>query len=451
MDMPETHYARRDGLHIAYQVWGDDGVDILDVGSGIYISIGESGEEPHWRRYTERLAACGRVIRFDPTGIGMSDTPVDLGAISFEDWVDDALAVLDEVDSTRAVVLGASASALVALMFAAAHPERTQSLIVVNGSSRYLEAADYPFGVPHDLMAEFRSGLDPDAGGTVDGDLSDLRLFAPSAAGDPEFQQWWSRASKRGAAPATAAVLQERTATADARAQLPRITAPTLVLHRQDSLAPSVEHGRFIADHIPGARFVLLPGNDVVPFAGDIDGLADAIQEFVTGDHYQPGRDRVLATILITDIVDSTTTAAGMGDRRWTQVLRDHDALVRRQLERFGGHLVKDTGDGLLATFDGPTRAIRCALSLRDGAGHLGIRMRAGVHVGEIERRGDDLSGIAVHVTARLAADAGADEVVVSNAVVDLVEGSGITFADRGTRALKGIAEPRRLWTVTGG
>jgi class 3 adenylate cyclase len=253
------------------------------------------------------------------------------------------------------------------------------------------------------------------------------------------------------AAPATAAVLQERTATADTRAQLPRITAPTLVLHRQDSLAPSVEHGRYIADHIPGARFVLLHGNDVVPFAGDIDGLADAIQEFVTGDHYQPGRDRVLATILITDIVDSTTTAAGMGDRRWTQVLRDHDALVRRQLERFGGHLVKDTGDGLLATFDGPTRAIRCALSLRDGAGHLGIRMRAGVHVGEVERRGDDLSGIAVHVTARLAADAGADEVVVSNAVVDLVEGSGITFADRGTRALKGIAEPRRLWTVTGG
>jgi class 3 adenylate cyclase len=340
---------------------------------------------------------------------------------------------------------------MLAIMIAALHPDRTESLIVVNGSARYLVAPDYPFGVPHDLMEEFQSGLDPDERGDVNEDLSDLRLFAPSAADDPEFQRWWSRGSRRGATPATAAVLHVRTIEADVRGLLPRITVPTLVLHRQDSLAPSIEHGRFLADHIPGARFMTLPGDDVVPFVGDLDGLVDAIQEFVTGDHYQPGQDRALATMLITDIVDSTTTATRMGDRRWAQVLRDHDGLVRRQLERFGGQFVKDTGDGLVATFDGPTRAIRCALSLRDGAGHLGIRIRAGVHVGEIERRGDDVSGIAVHVTARLAADAGADEVVVSNAVVDLVEGSGITFADRGTRALKGIAEPRRLWTVTGG
>ncbi len=451
MDTPETHYARRDGLHIGYQVWDDGDVDILDVGSGTYISIDESGDEPHWRRYTERLAACGRVIRFDPTGIGLSDTPVDLEELTFEAWVGDALAVLDAVDSTRAVVLGTASSAMLAIMVAALHPERTESLIVVNGSARYLEAPDYPVGISRKLMEEFRSGLDPDHGGDADGALSDLALFAPSAVGDPEFQRWWSRASRRGAAPATAAVLQTRTTEADARSLLPRITAPTLVLHREDARAPSVEHGRFIAEHIPGARFVSLPGDDVVPFTGDLDGLVDAIQEFVTGDHFQPGQDRVLATILITDIVDSTTTATRMGDRRWTQVLRDHDALVRRQLDRFGGRFVKDTGDGLVATFDGPTRAIRFALSLRDGAGHLGIRMRAGVHVGEIERRGDDVSGIAVHVTARLAAEAGADQLVVSNAVVDLVEGSGITFADWGTHTLRGIPEPRRLWTVTGG
>jgi class 3 adenylate cyclase/pimeloyl-ACP methyl ester carboxylesterase len=451
METPETHYARRDGLHIGFQVWGEGEVDILDVGSGTYISIDEGGDEPHWRRYTERLASCGRVVRFDPTGIGLSDTPADLGDLTFESWVDDALTVLDAVDSTRAVMLGASASGMLAIMIAALHPERTESLIVVNGSARYLEAADYAFGVPHDIMEEFRSGLDPDEESDVNEDLSDLRLFAPSAAGDPEFQRWWSRASRRGATPATAAVLHTRTIEADVRRLLPVITAPTLVLHRQDALAPSVEHGRFLADHIPGARFVSLPGDDVVPFVGDLDGLVDVIQEFVTGDHYQPGQDRVLATLLITDIVDSTTSATRMGDRRWTQVLRDHDGLVHRQLDRFGGRFVKDTGDGLVATFDGPTRAIRCALSLRDGAGHLGIRIRAGVHVGEIERRGDDVSGIAVHVTARLAADAGTDEVVVSNTVVDLVEGSGITFADRGVRALKGIAEPRRLWTVTGG
>jgi len=451
METPETHYARRDGLHIGYQVWGEGEIDILDAGSGTYISIDENGEEPHWRRYTERLAACGRVIRFDPTGIGLSDTPADLEDLSFESWVDDALTVLDAVGSTRAVVLGASVSGMLAIMIAALHPDRTESLIVVNGSARYLVAPDYPFGVPHDLMEEFQSGLDPDERGDVNEDLSDLRLFAPSAADDPEFQRWWSRGSRRGATPATAAVLHVRTIEADVRGLLPRITVPTLVLHRQDSLAPSIEHGRFLADHIPGARFMTLPGDDVVPFVGDLDGLVDAIQEFVTGDHYQPGQDRALATMLITDIVDSTTTATRMGDRRWAQVLRDHDGLVRRQLERFGGQFVKDTGDGLVATFDGPTRAIRCALSLRDGAGHLGIRIRAGVHVGEIERRGDDVSGIAVHVTARLAADAGADEVVVSNTVVDLVEGSGITFADRGTRILKGIPEPRRLWSVTGG
>lgn len=451
MDTPETHYARRDGLHIGYQVFDDGDVDILDVGSGTYISIDESGDEPHWRRYIERLAACGRVIRFDPTGIGLSDTPVDLEELTFEAWVDDALAVLDAVDSTRAVVLGTASSAMLAIMVAALHPERTESLIVVNGSARYLEAPDYPVGISHKLMEQFRSGLDPDHGGDADGTFSDLALFAPSAVGDPEFQRWWSRASRRGAAPATAAVLQTRTSEADARSLLSRITAPTLVLHREDARAPSVEHGRFIAEHIPGARFVSLPGDDVVPFTGDLDGLVDAIQEFVTGDHFQPGQDRVLATILITDIVDSTTTATRMGDRRWTQVLRDHDALVRRQLDRFGGRFVKDTGDGLVATFDGPTRAIRCALSLRDGAGHLGIRIRAAVHVGEIERRGDDVSGIAVHVTARVAAEAGADQLVVSNAVVDLVEGSGITFADRGTHLLRGIPEPRRLWTVTGG
>jgi class 3 adenylate cyclase len=451
METPETHYARRGGLHIGYQVWGDGEVDILDVGTGTYMSIDESGEEPGWRRYTERLATFGRVIRFDPTGIGLSDTPADLEELTFEAWVDDALVVLDSVDSARAVVLGAASSAILALMVGALHPERTASLIVVNGSARYLEAADYPIGIPHDLMEEFRSGLDPDDDSDGNADLSDLRLFAPSAAADPDFQRWWSRASRRGAAPATAALLQTRMMEVDIRSLLPRITAPTLVLHSQDSLAPSVEHGRYIAEHIPGARFASLPGDDVVPFVGDIDMLVDAIQEFVTGDHYQPGRDRVLATMLITDIVDSTTTAARMGDRRWTQVLRDHDALVRRQLERFGGHLVKDTGDGLFATFDGPTRAIRCALSLRDGAGRLGIRMRAGVHVGEIERRGDDVSGIAVHVTARLATDAGADEVVVSNAIVDLVEGSGITFADRGTRTLKGLPGPRRVWTVAGG
>jgi class 3 adenylate cyclase len=448
MEIPETRYARRRGLHIGYQVWGDGEVDILDFGSGTFISIDETSDQSRWLRYTERLAGCGRVIRFDPSGIGLSDTPADLGDLSFDAWIDDAVAVMDEVGSTRAVVLAVSGA--LAVMFATKYPERTESLVIVNGSVRFMEADDYPIGVPYELMAEFRAGLDPDNPGQGSEDLSDLRLFAPSAADDPEFQRWWARASKRGAAPATSTALGAIIMAADNRHLLPRVTAPTLVLHRQDALAPSVEHGQYIADRIPGARFVALPGDDVLPYTGDLDALVDEIQEFVTGERYQPGPDRVLATILFTDIVDSTATAASLGDRRWTQVLADHDALVRRQLDRFGGRFVKDTGDGLLATFDGPARAIRCALALRDGAGHLGIQMRAGLHAGEIEHRGEDVGGIAVHVAARVAATAVAGEVLVSNTVVDLVEGAGITFVDRGAHTLKGVPDPRRLWAVTG-
>jgi len=450
VETPETRYAQRDGLHLGYQVWGEGDIDILEFGSGTFISIDEAGEQPGWRRYTERLAACGRLIRFDPSGIGLSDAPPDLSDLTFHGWVGDALAVMDAVGSARAVVLAAASSALPAFLFAAEHPERTESLVIVNASARYLEAEDYPIGVPVELMDEFRAGLDPDHPNEGSEDLDDIRLFAPSGADDPEFRRWWSRASKRGASPAAAAALNRITVEADYRPVLPRIATPTLVLHRHDALAPDPAHGRFIADHIVGARFVELPGADVVPYAGDGDGLVDEIQEFVTGDRYQPGADRLLATILFTDITESTATAAQMGDRRWSQVLADHDVLVRRQLGRFGGRLVKDTGDGMLATFDSPARAIRCALAIRDGAGHLGLQIRAGLHAGEVERRGEDVGGIAVHVAARIMAAADGGEVLTSGTVVDLVEGAGVTFADRGEHTLRGVPGARRLWMVVG-
>ncbi len=451
MEVPETRYVRREGRHIAYQVWGEGPADIVDLGSGTFISIDEAADQPQWRRYTERLAACGRVIRFDPTGIGLTDGPTDLHELSVELWAADARAVMDAVGSTRAVLLAASSSALPAVLLAAAHPEVAQALVLINASVRLLEAEDYAFGVPKALMEEFRAGLDPDRQGQASDDLNDLRLFAPSAAADPEFRRWWSRSSMRGAGPATAAVLGARMEEADLRPLLPRVSAPTLVIHRRDALAPSEEHGRYIAEHIPGARLVILPGNDVVPFVGDLDPLVDQIQEFVTGERYQPGPDRVLAAVLFTDIVGSTVTAARLGDRRWNQVLVDHDALVRREVLRFGGRFVKDTGDGLLATFAGPSRGIRCALAVRDGAAHLGIQVRGGMHVGEIERRGEDIGGIAVHVAARVAGAASAGEVLVSNTVVDLVEGAGISFVDRGAHVLKGVPRPRRLWAVAAG
>ncbi len=451
MEPPETRYARRGELHIGYQVWGEGATDILDLGFGTYISIDETGGQSQWRRYTERLAACGRVIRFDPSGIGLSDTPSSFEELTFRSWVDDALAVMDAAGATRVVVLAASGCSLPAFLLAAEHPQRIESLILVNASARYVEADDYPIGIPVALMEGFRAGLDPDSDADGTGDLGDLRLFAPSAVEDPEFQRWWSRASRRGATPAVSAARSALTAVTDYRHLLTRITAPCLVLHRRDAIAPAMDHGRYVAERIPGARFIALPGSDVVPFLGDLDGLVDEIQEFITGDRYQPGPDRVLATILFTDIVDSTARATCLGDRRWTQVLLDHDELVRRQLKRFGGRFVKDTGDGAVATFDGPTRAVRCALAIRDSAGHLGIEVRSGLHTGEIERSGDDIRGISVHVAARVAESASRGEVLVSEMVVDLVEGSGVKFENRGWHELKGVSGPRRLWSALEG
>jgi class 3 adenylate cyclase len=448
MPMPSTQYTRRDGLHIGYQVWGDGERDILDLGFGTYISIDEAAEQIRWRRYSERLASCGRLIRFDPVGIGLSDAPDRLDQLTYDNWVRDAVCVLDAVGSTRAVVLAASSSTLAALAFASHHPDRTESLVLINGTARYVEDDDYAIGVPASLMREFQAGLDPDRPDEVSEDLNDLRLFAPSGVGDPEFEQWWSRASRRGAAPATAAVLSELTAGADFRDLLPGISRPTLVVHRHGARAPSVAHGQYVAERIPRARLVTLPGNDVTPFTGDLDEILDEIQEFVTGDRYQAEPERVLATMLFTDIVESTATAASLGDRNWTRVLADYNSLVDNRLQRFDGHLVKDTGDGSLATFDSPSRAIRCALAVREGALHLGIQVRAGLHAGEIERRGDDVGGIAVHVAARVAGAAGSGEVLVTGTIVDLVEGSGIEFTDRGSPPLKGVPGLRRLWAV---
>jgi class 3 adenylate cyclase len=446
--MPPSQYTRRDGLHIGYQVWGEGGPDILDLGFGTYISIDEAGEQAGWRRYSERLAGLGRLIRFDPIGIGISDPPANPDDLTFDNWARDAVAVLDAVGSSRAVVLAASNSSMAALSFVSENPERAESLILINATSRYAQGDDYPIGVPALLMEEFRAGLDPDRPDEGNSDLNDLRLFAPSGVGDPEFEQWWSRSSRRGAAPATAAVLSQMTAAADLRYLLPGIGCRTLVVHRRDALAPNWEHGKYVADRIPGARMVTLAGNDVIPITGDLDEILDEIQEFVTGDRYQVETERVLASILFTDIVDSTATAVSLGDRAWSRVLADYNSLVRIQLERFGGRLIKDTGDGSLATFDLPTHAVRCALAVRTGAELLGIEVRAGIHAGEIERRGEDVGGIAVHLAARVAGAANSGEVLVTETIVDLVEGSGIGFADRGSHPLKGVSRRRSLWSV---
>jgi pimeloyl-ACP methyl ester carboxylesterase/class 3 adenylate cyclase len=449
-----SRYAASGDLSIAYEVAGEGAraVDLLELNNGTYFSIDDTGEEPHWDRWERRLRAFARVVRFDPRGIGMSD-PIPAGAVpTIDDGMADALAVLDAAGIEQAAVLGPGFGAHVAVMLAATHPERVRSLVLVNGSARFILDEDYPIGHPMELISGWSEALqDPDRAGEVVEELDDVSILAHDLARDPGFRTWWSRASRRGASPATARAMSRSIQLADVRAVLSSVSAPTLVLHRRDDLSVPLAQGRYLAEHIPGARFVELDGASHLPHAGDFGELADHIEEFLTGVRHRSVPERVLATVLFTDIVGSTQHLAEVGDRRWRDLLAGHDAMVRRQLGRFGGRLIRGTGDGALATFDGPARALACAQAVVAGASQLGIEVRAGLHTGEIELDGDDISGIAVHIAARVADLAGAGEVLVSRTVCDLVAGSTIAFEDRGVHELKGVPAPWQLYAVAGG
>jgi class 3 adenylate cyclase len=444
MDTPETRYAKtHDGVHIAYQTLGDGPVDVLTM-SYFNISVDAFDREPHFRRFTERLTRFARLIRFDGRGIGLSD-PVALDAVpSIERNVEDALAVLDAAGSSRAALLGVVGSSPVMILLAATHPERAGALILLNGSARSTPAPDYPHGLPE----EFTRGYDDDAVETTEVFNRDfVAVQAPSLAADPAFREWWNVEGRRGASPAVARLLNRMRLRADVRSALASIHVPTLVMHRKDNPL-SQGMGDYLADHIPGARCVHLAGEDPYPFGQDLDTITEEIEEFLTGARHHHEPDRVLATILFTDLVSSTQRATAMGDRAWRELLDRHDDMVRRQIERFGGREIKATGDGFLAVFDGSARAVRAAAAIRDGAEQLGVEVRAGVHAGEVELRGNDIGGIAVHVGQRVSALAGAGEVLVSSTVVDLVAGSGLEFEDRGEHELKGVGRPWRVYMV---
>jgi class 3 adenylate cyclase len=448
--VPDTMYARTpDGAHIAYQVLGAGPIDLLEPSGGSYISIDVRDEDPRWYQFERRLASFSRLIRFDPRGIGLSDPISPSSPPSIEDWVSDAEAVLDTVGSDRAAILGQGRGGVVSIVLSATRPDRVRAQVLAHAFARLLQAPDYPEGVPAAVFDRFVSGVLRTGGETEP--LDDVALLLPSLAEDVSFRRWWQRAGRAGASPAVARAQYEIAVNSDLRAVLPTITTPTLVLHRRENAYYPVQLGRYLAAHISGARYVELEGADHFLWAGDAGAVLDEIEEFLTGTLGRGEPDRVLATIMFTDIVGSTVRAALMGDRAWRDLLGRHHAVVRRQVVRFRGREIDTAGDGFFASFDGPARAIRCAHAIVESVRELGLEVRAGVHTGECELVvGGRVAGIAIHTGARVASLAKPGEVLVSSTVKDLVAGSGIQFEDRGSHMLKGVGE-WHLYAPVGG
>jgi class 3 adenylate cyclase len=441
-EFPVTRYAKSGDLNIAYQVVGDAPLDLLWV-PGWVSNVEYSWEEPTIRRFLQRLASFSRLILFDKRGTGLSDRVADTELPTLEERMDDVRAVLDTAGSQRAAIFGASEGAVMSMLFAATYPERTTALVIYGGFAKRLQSEDYPWGPTVQQRQQFFDAIQQGWGGVVD-----LATLAPSSIGDEGFQERWATYLRRSASPGAALALARMNTNLDVRSVLSAVHVPTLVIHRTGDLDVKFAEGRYIADHIDGAKFVELPGDDHLWYAGDFDTLIDEVEEFLTGVRRAAEPERVLATLLFTDIVKSTELAVQLGDRRWHDLLDRHNAFVRREIGRFKGHEVKTTGDGFLATFDGPARAVRCALALCSGAPGLGVQLRAGLHTGECEVIGDDIGGVAVHIASRVLGEASPGEVLVSHTVHDLVAGSGLRFSSRGKVALKGVPGDWELLAV---
>jgi len=439
---PETRYARCGDLSIAYQVLGEGPRDLVLV-PGIVSHVEFFHELPGYTDFLRGLAAFARVIVFDKRGNGLSDRVV--GTPSLEERMDDIRAVMEAVGSERAALLGVSEGGPLSLLFAATHPGRVDAIVLYETFVRFGGTADYPFGVPRDQHSDVTAAMRE-----VHGSGMSLRVYGASHGDDPRVQALWGRAERLSASPGAARALFEMLLDIDVRGVLPSVRVPCLVIHGTASRSMFVDHGRYLAEHLADARLVALDGVDHYPWFANADAIVAEVEEFLTGARHAREPDRALATVLFTDIVGSTARAAEMGDQRWRDLLAHHHALVRRELGRFRGREVKTVGDGFLATFDGPARAIRCACAIREGVRPLRIEIRAGLHTGECELMGNDVGGIAVHIGARVAASAAPSEVLVSSTVKDLVAGSGLRFADRGTHDLRGVPGEWRLFAVEG-
>jgi pimeloyl-ACP methyl ester carboxylesterase len=429
-------YAKSGPVHVAYQVFGNGAVDLVFV-PGFISHLEHWWSEPAHARWLRRLGESTRVILFDKRGTGLSDR-VDQQP-DMDARMDDVRAVLDAVGVERAAIMGISEAGSLASLFAATHPERCQALILYGAFARF--SSWFPTEA---ALQQFYRYAD-----TTWGTGASLPMFVPSMVDNKAFQEWWAKFERLGANPAACIEIMRLNSQIDVSAVLPTIHVPTLVIHRKDDVAVNVEGGRELAALIPNARYVELSGTDHIPFVGDNAGeIADVVHEFLTGSRAPIAVDRVLATVLFTDIVGSTEKAAALGDSRWRELLEEHNNAVRAELARFRGREVKSLGDGFLATFDGPARAIHCAQSIITALRPLEIPIRAGIHTGEVEIADNDIRGIAVHITSRVASLGGADDIVVSRTIKDLVAGSGITFQDFGTHVLKGIPDAWQLYRV---
>jgi pimeloyl-ACP methyl ester carboxylesterase len=438
-----TEYARSGNLHIAYQVLGRGPLDLVYV-PGWVSHVELAWEEPALARFFHRLASFSRLILFDKRGTGLSDRVPTEAPATLDERMDDVRAVLEAVGSQRAAIFGNSEGGNMSVLFAATHPERTVALVTFGIFAKRLFSPDYPWAPTPEQRERAYELVEREWG--RDMDLADL---APTVAGNEPFKQRLATYFRRSASPGAAVALLRMNTLIDVREVLPAIRVPTLILHRTGDRDTNVEEGRWIASRISGARFVELPGHDHLPWVGDQDAVLDEVEEFLTGVRRGPDPDRILATVLFTDIAGSTELAARLGDRAWRELLEMHHLLVRKELVRFRGREVDTAGDGFLALFDGPTRAMRCALAIRDAVRHLGMEIRAGVHTGEVEVEGDKVRGIAVHAGARVAAAAKAGEVLVSGTVKDLAAGSGIQLSERGRHALKGVPGEWHLFAAS--
>jgi class 3 adenylate cyclase len=442
MDTPKTNYVRVGEGDVAYQVFGDGPIDLLlSYGLGVHVEI--IWEVPIWRKILTILSSFTRLILFDRRGTGASDSISFDGVPTWEESIEDMITVLDAVGSTRAAIMATLDTGYNGVLLAAMRPDRVSHLVLFNTSARYLVAEDYPLGVSPDALDALVELL-ANEWGTVDF----MRLVNPTSADDVEFINLSTRMLRVSNTPRSAAAQYKYLLPRDVRQALPMIQAPTLVLHVEENVLVPIDFGRYLADHISGAQFIKLPGGDLSITESNIMSL-DHVAEFLTGKRPPIEIDRILTTVLFTDIVRSTEKAAALGDQRWASLLDRHDRVVRETLAHFRGQEINTTGDGFVASFDGPARAIRCAKAIGEATRYLNIDLRMGLHTGECEVRGNDLSGLAVHVAARIGALAASSEVLVSGMVKDLVMGSGIDFSDRGDHELKGVPGLWPLFAVS--
>jgi class 3 adenylate cyclase/alpha-beta hydrolase superfamily lysophospholipase len=440
--VPTTHYAKSSDVHIAYQVVGDGPVDLVLI-HGWISHLEYQWEDPALARFLNRLASFSRLIVFDKRGTGLSDRVAEGALPTLEQRMDDIRAVMDAAGSPRAAMLGVSEGGPLSTLFAATYPARTAALIMYGAYARWIRADDYPWAPTREEHEAAFKAFEKHWGTPIG-----LKTMAPSVANDEQARQWFAHWLRVSASPAAGVTLYRMNIEVDIRCILPTIRVPTLVLHRSGDRLIPCQAGRYMAEQIPAAKFVELPGDDHVAWIGNSDPLLGEVQEFLTGERPVIEVDRVLATVLFVDIVQSTQRATAIGDSRWRDLVDDYQQQVGKEVVRHGGRVVNTAGDGVFAIFDGPARAIKCARTVRDVVGTLGLAIRCGIHTGECVVEGNDVAGIAVHIGARVAARANPGEILLSSTVKDLIAGSRVEYSDRGSHVLKGVAGRWRLFAV---